>query len=224
MQQRRLRVERPNEELSSAESPGSVTQWVIQLVEGDEDAATRLWNRYHRQLVKLARAKLRGAPRRVADEEDAAIAAFDSFYRRAKDGRFPRLADREDLWQLLVAITLRKIIDQVNRELRQKRGGGRVVGETDLRLKRSGSDLAEWSDAIAGDEPSPALAAQFSDEYERLMQLLPDDQARQVAKLKIEGHTEVEIAARLQRVTRTVRRRIEVIRRIWAEELERGQD
>jgi hypothetical protein len=52
----------------------------------------------------LARARLRNTPRRIADEEDVAPSAFDSFCRAARAGRFPRLDDRHDLWQILVLI------------------------------------------------------------------------------------------------------------------------
>jgi len=63
----------------------------------------KLWERYFRRLVGLARKKLRAAPRRAADEEDVALSAFDSFCRGAKLDRFPQLHDRLDVWQLLVA-------------------------------------------------------------------------------------------------------------------------
>jgi hypothetical protein len=51
-------------------SDGSVTRWVTALKEGDPAAAQALWERYHRQLVALARDKLRSARRRDANEED----------------------------------------------------------------------------------------------------------------------------------------------------------
>src|SRR5437879_3756504 len=39
-----------------------------------------------------------------AVESRLSISAFDSFCRAAAHGRFPRLLDRQDLWQLLVLI------------------------------------------------------------------------------------------------------------------------
>src|SRR6516162_5737990 len=87
---------------------GSITYWLHQLQAGDQEAAQELWNRYFQRLVGLARSKLRGAPRRVADEEDVALSAFDSFCRHAEQGRFPDLADRDGLWRLLVVMTSRK--------------------------------------------------------------------------------------------------------------------
>jgi hypothetical protein len=83
----------------------SVTQWVNRLQAGDRAAAQKLWEGYFQRLVRLARQKLRGTPRRARDEEDVALSAFDSFCRGAEAGRFPRLGDRADLWQLLVVIT-----------------------------------------------------------------------------------------------------------------------
>ena len=98
---------------------GSVTRWIAQLKHGDRAAAEALWRAYFHRLVALARDRLRGTPRRAADEEDVALAAFDSFYRRAERGQFPKLEGRDDLWQLLFVITVRKAVDLTRREARQ---------------------------------------------------------------------------------------------------------
>src|SRR5215510_15571495 len=111
----------------------SVSHWIQQLKGGNEAAVQRLWERYFARLVELARQRLRGAPRRAADEEDVALSAFDSFCRRAEQGRFPRLGDREDLWRLLVLIAERKAIKLREHEQAAKRGGGRVRDESGLR-------------------------------------------------------------------------------------------
>ncbi len=58
-------------------------------------------------------------PGRAADEEDIALAAFDSFYRRAERGQFPKLEGRDDLWQLLFVLTVRKAVNLTRREARQ---------------------------------------------------------------------------------------------------------
>ena len=57
---------------------GSVTHWFEELKQGDSAAAQALWERYFPELVRLARQKLRGAPRRAADEEDVAASAMKS--------------------------------------------------------------------------------------------------------------------------------------------------
>jgi hypothetical protein len=106
----------------------SVSYWIGKLKNGERAAVQRLWERYFRRLVGLVRTKLRSAPRSLAaDEEDVALSAFDSFCRHAEEGRFPRLQDRDDLWQVLVLVAVRKAANLVIHERRQKRGGGKVV-------------------------------------------------------------------------------------------------
>jgi hypothetical protein len=98
---------------------GSVTHWIGQLQAGEQAAFQKLWERYFRRLVGLARKRLQGAPRCAADEEDVALSAFDSFFRRAREGYFPKLLDRDDLWQLLVLIAGRKASNLAKHERRQ---------------------------------------------------------------------------------------------------------
>jgi DNA-directed RNA polymerase specialized sigma24 family protein len=74
---------------------GSISALLELLMDGNEEAARQLWQRYYPRLVALARQKLQRSPRRVADEEDAALSAFDSFCRRAAQGQFPNLKDRD---------------------------------------------------------------------------------------------------------------------------------
>ena len=75
---------------------GSVTVWLERLKDGSAgEAVDRLWHGYFRRLVELARGRLRARPRGIADEEDVALTAFDSFVRAVQAGRFPRLVNRE---------------------------------------------------------------------------------------------------------------------------------
>ena len=188
-----------------------MTRWISALKQGDQAAAGGLWGSYFRRLVGLARARLRDVPRLIADEEDVALSAFDSFCRRAQAGQFRRLHDRHDLWQILALITVRKAIDLRNYEGRQSRGMGQVLSLGEL----TGDRL----EAIGGDEPTPELAAQLAEEYRRLMEQLGDSSLRSVATFKLEGYTNDEIAARLGCVTSTVERKLALIRRMWAGEL-----
>jgi DNA-directed RNA polymerase specialized sigma24 family protein len=192
-------------------SGNSVTRWISALKQGDQSAAQGLWEAYFRRLVGLAYARLRDAPRRIADEEDVALSAFDSFCRGAQAGRFPRLDDRNDLWQILVLITVRKAIDLRNYEGRPSRGRGRVQSLTDL--------TPEGLEALGGNEPTPELAAQLAEEYQRLMEQLGDSTLQSVATWKLEGYTDDEIAVRLGCVTRTVERKLALIRRMWGKEM-----
>jgi DNA-directed RNA polymerase specialized sigma24 family protein len=198
-----------------SETEGSITRCLVDLKAGDHAAAQRLWDRYFDKLVHLARTKIRATHRQGADEdeEDAALSAFDSFCAGAARGQFPQLADRQGLWQLLVVITARKALTQVQRRSRRKRGGGQGVGERAMPLP-DGDDLAGL-DQLIGPDPSPDFAAMVGEQYLLLLTRLGDESLRQIAIWRMEGYTNDEIAEKLGCARRTVARRIELIRKIW---------
>jgi DNA-directed RNA polymerase specialized sigma24 family protein len=194
-------------------SEGSVSQWLDQLQAGERAAAQKLWQRYFHELVGLARKQLEGTPCGAADEEDVALSAFDSFCRAAERGRFPQLHDRHDLWRLLVAITARKAAHQLRAAGRKKRGG--AIAEPS-----SSPQPAELDpDQILDHRPTPDFAAQVAEECQRLLARLGDAQLRSIALWKMEGYTAQEIAKKLSCVTRTVERRLRLIRTLWEQEV-----
>jgi DNA-directed RNA polymerase specialized sigma24 family protein len=184
---------------------------------GDLAAAQPLWERYFARMVDLAQARLRATRRRDAgsDEEDAALSAFESLCVGLAKGRFPQLADRDDLWGLLVVITTRKVQAQARRRLRQKRGGGQVRPASDL--AGPASDDEDDNDLLAravSSEPTPEFAAMVAEEYRRLLDRLGDDVLRKVAVLRMEGFTTDAIAGQLGCARRTVARQLALIRQI----------
>lgn len=197
-------------------SEGSVTRWLGPLQAGDPAAAQQLWQRYFQRLVELARKKLRGSPRRVADEEDVALSAFDSFCRRAEQGRFPQLLDRDSLWRLLVLLTTRKASHQRRDQQRKKRGGGVTIQNETCGESEDGSVLEQ----ILSREPTPEFAAQVAEECQRLLRSLADAELEAVALARMEGYTVEEIAKQLGYAPRSIKRKLQLIRAIW--EKERG--
>ncbi|WP_165223300.1 ECF-type sigma factor [Aquisphaera insulae] len=190
----------------SDRSGGSVTLWIRSLKAGDERAASSLWRRYFDTLVRLARGRLRNAPRTVSDEEDVALSAFHCLCRGATAGRFPRLDDRNNLWRLLTTIVSQKAVDQRRQQGRAKRGGGRGIVATDL--NQDGDPLA----LVAGRQPGPEVAAASDEDYQNLLRRLGDDELRRIAAWKLEGRDNDEIARRLGCSPRTLRRRLGEIR------------
>jgi DNA-directed RNA polymerase specialized sigma24 family protein len=199
--------------MTTTSAPGSVTALVERVKAGDHEAVRLLWQRYYPRLVGLARKRLRSAPRRVADEEDAALSAFDSFCRRAEQGQFPDLKDRDSLWALLVVLTARKAADLVKHLHREKRGGGKVDGDSAFR-PAGGDSSGGGFDDLEGDDPTPEEAAILAEEVEDLLGRLRDPALRQVAVWKLEGSTNAEIAERQGCSLPTVERRLAIIRRL----------
>jgi DNA-directed RNA polymerase specialized sigma24 family protein len=194
-------------------SEGSVTAWIGDLKTGGDGAAQPLWERYFEQLVNLARKRLRDTPHAAGDAEDAALGAFDSFCRGVKQGRFPRLEDRNDLWRILVVLTQRKVADQVRHEMAQRRGGGLVHGEATL--EKDGGGL----DQLPGLEPTPEFAAMLAEEYHDRLESLGNETLQRIVVWKLEGYTADEVAARLGCTRRSVQRKLALIRREWCDEI-----
>lgn len=186
-------------------SEGSITQWISRLRSGEEEAAERLWQAYFARMVQHAGGMLVNAQNRSGDEEDAALSAFKSFCFGARDGRFPHLVDRGNLWPLLVAITSNKCVDIVRHDQRQKRGGSGAI------------ESLEFIDVIDR-EPTPEFVVQLKDELDRLLVRLDatgDLALRSVALWKLDGMTSAEIAAKLGCVRRTVERKLQLIAEVW---------
>jgi RNA polymerase sigma factor (sigma-70 family) len=184
---------------------GSVTQFFHQLRAGDEAAARGLWQRFFPRLVALARKSLAGRPQRAADAEDAVISAFTSFWKHADD--FAVVLNRDNLWKLLGTITVRKAIKQTRREAAEKRGGGRIIGETAL-TRADGSPLP--LDEVAGQLP----AQEFDLHLAELLDTL-EPELRTIAVFRLLGNTNREIADSLGCTERKIERKLQLIRLQW---------
>ena len=126
-------------------SEGSISFCIGRLKAGDSDAAPqKLWQRYFRRVVGLARKRLRDVPRAELDEEDIAVMALESLFRGIRAGRFPWLRDRHGIWLALAKIATRKAINQCVRLQAAKRA--------DLHIQ----PIEVWPD---GYEPSLRSAA-----------------------------------------------------------------
>lgn len=194
-------------------SDDNVTLWIEGLKSGQEDAVQQIWDRYFGKLVFLARRKLGNADRRMSDEEDVAISAFHSLCVRAADGRL-MLEGRDDLWKLLVVITIRKSYARLKYNNASKRGGGHI------RLTLMGGDFNDGEaqpaiELMASEEPSPDMIAAFSETCGRMLEGL-DESQREVALLKMQDYTNEEIAEKLNCSTRRVTRKLTLIRQKWA--------
>ncbi len=190
---------------------GSVTNWIELFRTGDETAANHLWERYFSRLVSVARTKMVGMETQVEEAEDVALSAFHTLYRAARCNRLPDTPNRDSLWQLLLVITAGKIVDARRRAATQKRSGNGIVPQRDF-----ASSLDVLSNLLSS-EIDPGIAAIVDEEFARLMNLLVEMELQQIALLKLEGYTIVEICNRLNCSERTVKRRLAIIRRTWEE-------
>ncbi len=198
---------------SSDAGATEITAWLRRLEAGHNLAAQRLWDVFFERLVRLAQERMRTHDRRIADAEDVALSAFASFCRGVENRRFPELIDRKGLWRLLVSITIHKLLHLQRDQQRLKRGGGFRHVET-----LEGDERAAV-DQLISREPTPEFAAQVAEQYELWMRALGSEELTQLAQWKLEGFTNDEIALKSGRTTRTVERKLNLIRKIMVHKL-----
>ena len=195
----------------------NVSQWINLVKAGDSEAANQIWQHYFDRLVESVRGRLNGLNRAVSDEEDIVLSVFDSFYAAAEKGRFPDLADRDDLWRLLLTMAARKVIDKRRHDQRQRRGGNVVVHSLD-KAANGGNGDSIIVEAI-GDEPSPDMVLMMQESVEQLFSHLGGGQLQELAVAKLEGYSNAEIARRHECSERTIERRLHLIREKLEQEL-----
>jgi RNA polymerase sigma factor (sigma-70 family) len=205
------------------DSQGSVTQLIEQLRSDNptlrDDAARGLWERYMPALLELARHHLDHKLRHRQDEEDVLQSMYASICLRQRRGAF-EMSGRDELWKLLVTVTLRKARNAARNHRRQARDYRREHGQ-------DGGDPTRGSwplELIDASEPTPDDAASFNEEVERRLLALGDPVLRRIALLKLEGYTNKEIARELDDCTeRTIERKLARIRTRWAR-CDKGDD
>ena len=195
------------------EEQNSVTILLAELRNADQVAAAELWNRFFDRLRLTAIRKLSPETRRVYDEEDAAISAFNSFCKGIEVGRYPDLRNRDELLALLFVITGRKVMRRHRFDRQQKRDTGRNVTEAMFHGVNHSLSAGGGIEQLEGIEPTPEFAASFTETCDRFFENLGDDQLQKIASMRMEGYQDKEIAQELNCARSTVQRRLEIIRR-----------
>lgn len=184
---------------------------------GDAATQARVWDEHYPALVRAAKRKLRGVPCRSFDEEDVVLSALHCFFDAVRAGTVYPWQTVGELCRLLRTITSRKAFAFRRRETRAKRGGGRVRGDSVFYVppEEDHQPLARRREPQDG-RPTPEIVCVREEEQRRLLDALPNDALRDIARLRLEGHTNDEIALILGCARRTVERKIHQIRLAWA--------
>jgi len=183
----------------------SFVEILERLQRGEQDAATEVFRRYAGRLVALARTRLNPLLRRKAGAEDVVQSAFRSFFEHLANGEF-QLKNWESLWGLLVVITLRKC----RRQSRHYQGAKRNVHKEVTGPEPFAS--YDVGAVIVDREPTPHEAAVLAETVDELLQGL-DERDRQILRLRLQGHTAIEIGYRVGFTRFTVEGVLKKIRR-----------
>jgi DNA-directed RNA polymerase specialized sigma24 family protein len=181
---------------------------------GNEAAYNRFWELHFNKLSAMAQKRLSGKIARLHDGEDIALSAINSFFHGLADEKFPQVAVSSEVWKILAVIAANKIAKKYRTLSTQKRGGGNVRGESIFQT----ADEINGIENVAGATATPDVEVEFIETCGQLFDALPDDSFKDIARLRMEGHTVEQIATQLGFVSRTVERKIKIIREIWTEQ------
>jgi RNA polymerase sigma-70 factor, ECF subfamily len=184
--------------------PGEVSDrsLVQQLQEGCPEAARQLYERYAQRLRALAWARTPLKLARRLEADDIVQSVFRIFLQRAWNGHY-EVPSGEDLWGLLLVITLNKIRSLNDYHLAAKR---------DARQTTSMTDDSGFAQASMQRDNSERLFLNLC--IQEAMDTLPQE-FKSVVELRLAGHEVAEIAQVMGRSKRTVERSLqEAIRRL----------
>ena len=192
----------------------------IQLVRrwksGDEQAAEEIFDRYVARLIALASSKISPGLARRVEAEDVVQSVYRSFFARVSDERL-QIDQNGELWGLLAAITVNKV-----RAKARFHGAGKrdINAEASVAASEKFHGLAP--DEIARD-PTADEITMIAEQYNEMLQRLSPI-GRQVFQLHLESVPIDQIASRVRRSARTVRRELEQIRRLLTDALATSND
>jgi DNA-directed RNA polymerase specialized sigma24 family protein len=197
-------------------SIGSLTLCIQNLRSPDgrarDEAAQIIWERFAARLQDLARRHLDNRIRRREDEQDILQSMYASFCAGQREGK-PSPASREELWRLLVRITLCKVVNTVHRNYAARR---------DVRRERGGHDCSAHGtplfpggmlDQVERATTDPEEKLIMIEEFDRLLSNLPED-LRQIVVWKVDGFTNARIAEMMGRTVRCVELKMQLIRKL----------
>jgi RNA polymerase sigma factor (sigma-70 family) len=165
-------------------------QLVKRLGEGDDSAATAVFEKYFKRMVRLAHRRQAPNLRARFDAEDIAQSALRTFFGRAREGQF-EVTCADDLWSLLATITLRKLSFQTRKHRSKKRTVTREITP----------DSNGRADAI--ELTAPDAAALLVEQLDVLLKKLPQ-QYRKMVLLRVKGFSVPEVAEMVDCCERTV--------------------
>jgi RNA polymerase sigma-70 factor (ECF subfamily) len=172
---------------------GSDSSLVRRFRAGEDDAATKLYKRYAERLQRLAQRNTGVDLGRRFDAEDVVQSVFRTFFRRVRTGLYD-LPAGDELWRLLLVISLNKIRTLAVYHRAQKRNVGTTVAPD-----------AQVLGQLADENADNLALASLKMVIGEVLEDLPDVQQTIIVR-RIEGCQVEEIAAETGRSKRTVER------------------
>lgn len=185
----------------------SFHDFMARLQTGDNAAASQVFHRYVDRLILLAQRRLEPRVRGKIDPEDVLQSVFRSFFAHQAAGQMEDLETWDNLWKMLVTITLRKC----GRRLDYFHAACRDVNREVTGPPASDQSGASWETLTA--DPTASEATALAETVEVLMTQL-DDRHRQILTLCLQGCPIPEISTQVGCTERTVYRVLDRIQEL----------
>ena len=173
--------------------------------DGSDDAATALYIRYAERLQRLADFQVSPQLAARIDPEEIVQSVFRTFFRLAGQGQYD-VADREELWKLLLVMALNKIRTSGNFYNAAKRDSARTKP-----LPTASSDYSTVAESSVAYQVLKMTV-------EEVVAALPEEQ-QPIVCLRIDGFELDEIAEKTGRSKRSIERILQSFRRRLQESL-----
>ena len=168
-------------------------------------AAAQIHQEFVDSLVRLASRRINNRFRSKISPEEIVQSVFASFFRRNNNEDYI-LDDWDDLWALLVKITLNKCVNQVARFDAAKR---------DVRRELTGHGTTDSHSFFGcGCQPTAQDIAIFNESLDELLDRIPQS-SKEIVNLRLKGMSNFEISESLGCSERTVYRALKKIRKVF---------
>lgn len=176
--------------------------------QGDSIAEATVHRRYVDQLVRVASQRISSRFKAKIAPEEVVQSVFASFFRRHRNDEY-KFENWNDLWALLLRITICKCSDRIAEFRTLKRDVGRELGgKNDNGLEPTG--------LLRTDGPSAEEIAIFEDTLDKLFDRL-NEQQQKVVCMRLQGMSNLEISQIIGRTERSVYRTHNQIQKIFRE-------
>ncbi len=169
---------------------------------GSETAAFEIHSRYETRLISLARNRLMGVLSSKIESEDIAQETMAAFFQLADQNNI-RWEKEGDLWRLLAGIAINKVKQTFQHFSFQKRAIGKEVSLANAEKL----DVTFLADRESAEEAIATLHELVEDMVINERPLM-----RTVLLMRLSGYSNEEIATRVGRSARTIRRLVDTLK------------
>lgn len=164
--------------------------WFQRLAQGESEAVAEFWETFGEPLRRVAQRQISSSLAQRVDPEDIVQSACRTFFRRAGQGEFD-CRHHDDLWRLMLTITLNKARMQARHHARARRN---INAQRPLDAEPM---VNRYENAIE--------EIDFSDFLNNIFERL-DEENSDILQRLLEGQTQEQIAVERGCSERTVRR------------------